>query len=54
VSRYTVYVIPRAWQEMKDLPGNVRQRVKWAVAALAEDPRPPKSKALVAPKKVTS
>jgi mRNA interferase RelE/StbE len=49
VSRYTVYVIPRAWREMKGLPGNVRQRVKWAVAALAEDPRPAKSKALDVP-----
>jgi len=49
VSRYTVYVIPRAWEEMKDLPGYMRQRVKRAVEALGNDPRPPKSKALDVP-----
>lgn len=31
VSRYTVYIIPRAWQEMKNLPGNIRQRARRAV-----------------------
>jgi mRNA interferase RelE/StbE len=31
---------------MKDLPGNMRQRVKRAVDALADEPRPPTSKAL--------
>jgi mRNA interferase RelE/StbE len=46
VSRYTVYVIPRAWREMKDLPGNMRQRVKRAVDALADDPRPTRSQSL--------
>jgi mRNA interferase RelE/StbE len=49
VSRYTVYIIPRAWKEIKDLPGNMRQRVKRAIDALADDPRPPRSKALDAP-----
>ncbi|MFB0535329.1 MAG: type II toxin-antitoxin system RelE/ParE family toxin [Anaerolineae bacterium] len=49
MSRYTVYIIPRAWKEIKDLPGNMRQRVKRAIDALADDPRPPKSKAMDAP-----
>ena len=43
VSQYTVYVTPRAWQEIQRLPGNVRQRVRRAVDALAGDPRPPHS-----------
>jgi mRNA interferase RelE/StbE len=46
VSRYTVYVIPPAWQEIKNLPGNLRQRVKRAIDALAENPHPSKSKKL--------
>ena len=45
MSRHTVYVIPRAWREIKALPGNMRQRVKRAVEALADNPRPSKSKA---------
>lgn len=46
MSRYTVYVIPRAWQEIKNLPGNMRQRVKRAVDGLADDPHPPRSRRL--------
>lgn len=46
MSRYTVYVTPAALAEIKDLPGNVRQRVRRAVSALAENPRPPQSRAL--------
>jgi mRNA interferase RelE/StbE len=46
VSRYQLFVTPAAWKEVKGLPGQVRQRVRKAVAALAENPRPPKSKAL--------
>ena len=49
MSHYTVYVIPRAWREIKDLPGNVRQRVKRAIEALADNPHPPKSKKLNTP-----
>ncbi len=49
MSLYTVYVIPRAWKEMKNLPGNMRQRVKRAVDTLADNPRPPKSKELDVP-----
>ena len=46
---YTVYVTPVAWKEMKRLPGTMRQRVRKKVDALAEDPRPPKSKKLDVP-----
>ena len=46
---YKVHVTPAAWKEMKELPGHMRQRVRKAVDALAEDPRPPKSKALDLP-----
>lgn len=49
MSRYTVYVIPRTWKEIKNLPGNMRQRVKRAVDALADNPRPSKSKKLNGP-----
>jgi mRNA interferase RelE/StbE len=49
VSRYKLFVTPTAWREVKGLPGQVRQRVRKAVAALAENPRPPKSKALLVP-----
>jgi len=49
VSRYKVYVTPAAWNEIKDLPGQVRQRVRKAVGALAANARPAKSKALDVP-----
>ena len=49
MSRYTVYVIPRAWREMKNLPGNMRLRVRRAVDCLADDPRPAGSKQLDTP-----
>jgi mRNA interferase RelE/StbE len=49
VSRYTVYVTPAAWKEIKHLPGRVRQRVRRAVGALADNPHPAKSKALDVP-----
>jgi mRNA interferase RelE/StbE len=49
VSRPKVYVTPAAWKEIKQLPGKVRQRVRKAVEALAENPRPVKSKALTVP-----
>ncbi len=46
MSRYAVYATPRALQEAKDLPGHMRQRVKRAVRALADEPRPSNSKDL--------
>ncbi len=49
MSRYNVYVTPAAWKEIKGLPGQVRQRVRKSVGALAENPRPAKSKALEVP-----
>ena len=49
MSRYNVYVTPAAWKEIKNLPGQVRQRVRKAVGAFAENPRPAKSKALEVP-----
>lgn len=49
MSHYTVYVIPRAWKEIKELPGNMRQRVKRGVEALADNPRPRNSKKLNTP-----
>jgi len=49
MKRYTVYVTPNAWKEIKDLPGHVRQRVRRAIDALAENPRPARSKQLDVP-----
>ncbi len=49
MSHYTVYVTPRAWDEIKDLPGHVRSRVRQAISAFATDPRPPQSKELDIP-----
>jgi hypothetical protein len=49
VSQYTIYVTPMAWDEVHDLPGHIRQRVRRAIAALADEPRPADSKALVRP-----
>ena len=49
MSGYTVYVTPRAWSEIKDLPGNMRQRVKRAIGELGNNPRPATSKALDIP-----
>lgn len=43
---YTVFVIPQAWQEMKALPGNMRQWVKREVDLLRDNPRPGRSKQL--------
>ena len=49
MSRYSVYVTPSAWQEVKDLPGHVRQRIKRAIDDLTDNPRPSDSKALDIP-----
>lgn len=46
MTRYTVYVTPAALNEIKQLPGHVRQRVRRAISGFAENPRPSKSKAL--------
>ncbi|MGB7890856.1 MAG: type II toxin-antitoxin system RelE/ParE family toxin, partial [Microcoleus sp.] len=46
MSNYTVYIRPQAFQEIKSLPGNIRQRVRQAIRNLAENPRPSQSKQL--------
>lgn len=49
MSNYTVYVIPSAWPKIKELPGNIRQRVRRTIDTLADEPRPAKSKKLDIP-----
>lgn len=49
MSRYTVYVIPSARPKIKELPGNIRQRVRRTIDSLADNPRPAKSKKLDIP-----
>jgi len=46
VSNYTVYIRPQPFQEIKSLPGNMRQRVRQAIGDLGENPRPFQSKQL--------
>lgn len=49
VSRYTVYVTPVALRELRELPGNIRQRARRAIDDLAENPRPAASQQLDLP-----
>jgi mRNA-degrading endonuclease RelE of RelBE toxin-antitoxin system len=49
VKPYTVYITPDAWAEIKDLPGNMRHRVKQAIDLLVANPRPAGSRALRSP-----
>ena len=49
MSHYSVYITPGAWQEAKELPGHMRQRIKRAIDQLSENPRPAKSKVLDVP-----
>ena len=49
MNRFTVYVTAPAWDEVKELPGHIRQRVRRAIAGLADEPRPPSSKLLSEP-----
>jgi mRNA interferase RelE/StbE len=46
MKRYEVLLEPSVHQARKRLPGRFRQRVKRAIAALADDPRPSDSRAL--------
>jgi mRNA interferase RelE/StbE len=46
MSRYSVYIIPDTFKEIKNLPGNIRQRVRKAISELADNPRPYNSKQL--------
>lgn len=43
---YQIEVSPGARAEIPRLPGHVRQRIRRAISALAEDPRPPTSRLL--------
>ncbi len=45
---YRVWVDPQALAEAKASPGNVRQRIKRMLRALAEEPRPSDSRPLKA------
>lgn len=49
MSAYTVFVMAQARRELKDLPGNMRHRVRTAIDKMAENPRPARSKRLDVP-----
>ena len=49
MNHYTVYITPRAIAEIKDLPGNIKQRVKREVSLLSDNSRPEHSKKLNVP-----
>lgn len=46
MNQYRIFVTPAAVKEIKDLPGNMRQRVRRAISELANKPRPSGSKEL--------
>lgn len=46
MNRYTVHIVPDAWNEAKDLPGHVRQQARRMIANLGANPRPSGSKRL--------
>jgi mRNA interferase RelE/StbE len=46
MGRYIVYLTPRAIADIKELPGNIKQRVKREVSSLADHARPSNSIAL--------
>lgn len=49
MSQYDIFITPRAWRELKTLPGNMRQRLRREIESLASAPRPSTSKALEVP-----
>lgn len=49
MSHYEIFITPRAWHELKALPGHMRQRLRRDIDNLAEVPRPSTSKALAVP-----
>lgn len=51
---YTIYITPRAWEELRELPGNMRQRLRREIDALGTTPRPSASKALTLPKNIAA
>jgi mRNA interferase RelE/StbE len=48
MSRYRIEVLPSAVREIKKLPPEGKRRVQAAIELLADDPRPPAAKKLVA------
>ena len=46
MSEYQLYIVPAAWDEIRRLPGNVRQRIRKAIDGLMDQPYPPVSKQL--------
>ena len=46
MSQYRVFVTPQALAEIRDLPGNIRQRVRQSIRELAHNPHPSQSKPL--------
>lgn len=49
MSDYEIFITPRAWRELKALPGHMRQRLRRDIDNLASGPRPSTSKAIVVP-----
>jgi mRNA interferase RelE/StbE len=49
VSPYRVYVTPEALDEIKDLPGHIRQRARQVIREFADHPIPSRSKRLEFP-----
>ena len=49
MSGYSIYVHPAAWQEIKNLPGHLRRRIRHAIDDLQNEPRPDSSKPLLYP-----
>ena len=49
MSRYTLYITPETLQGIKELPGNIRQRIRRAIQDLSDNPRPSQSKRLDLP-----
>jgi mRNA-degrading endonuclease RelE of RelBE toxin-antitoxin system len=40
MSQYDIFITPRAWRELKTLPGHMRQRLRREIDCLASTPRP--------------
>ncbi len=49
MSAYTVYITPDTFQKIKNLPANIRQRVRKTIRDFADNPRPSDSKMLEVP-----
>lgn len=46
MSQYRVYITPEALGDVKNLPGNIRQRIRRTITSLANQPYPSQSKEL--------